>query len=159
MESAKDIQAEAREALEAAETGSAGLAQELKTPRGYDEAIGACVAVVVAALAIMWELETAWSLVMFSAAIAVTGIVGYRQVRRFRDQNGVWITGWRGGGETRWSIAMYVVGVEVAAVGAIVAATQRLWWLVGLASVAAGAVFVLTSRDWMRRYRKEQGAA
>ncbi|MEI2701590.1 MAG: hypothetical protein V9E83_04210 [Baekduia sp.] len=140
--------------LHEAEDAARRLATELTLPRGYDETIGAGLACVVAAGAIQGAVDKPWTTVLLALALVVFIAATARQVHRFRELNGVWISGLRPGATHRATLlGMLVYAGTVAC--AMLAADRGWWPLVAALAIAAGVGYIAVSRWWMRLYREE----
>jgi len=144
--------------LEDAERARAALATRLELPRGYDATIAVGLAAVVAAGAIdVGTGDAVWGKVLVAVVLFAFAVAGSRQVHRFRELNGVWISGLRRGATipaTLAALAIYVAAVF----GAAAAADAGLWGVVALIAIGCGAGYWLASRWWMRLYCREHGA-
>ena len=148
---------EGLEVLHEAERDRAALVADLKVPRGYDAAMAGALSSLIVASAIDMASDAAWAKGLFAVAIIGLFATASRQVHRFRQLNGVWVSGMRRGATVPAMVASLAIYVA-AVIGAMGAGAERLWWLVVLIAVAAGGGFILASRWWMRLYRGEQGA-
>ncbi len=145
------------ESVKQADQAAAGLAGELVVPRGYDAAMAAALAVVIVMGAVNSRYQTGLTLVLFGISIAALFGAAAWAIRRFKEVNGVWVSGFRRGTTVPASIGAglaYLLGLS-AAMGA---AAEGWWWLVGLIALAAAAGYVAASRWWMRLYRREKGS-
>ena len=143
--------------LEDAERERAAFATNMRVPAGYDATVAVALGAIVVATAIGFASDAVVANVL-SIAVPLLFLVAVGwQMRRFREMNGVWLSGWRRGSTLRATlvaVGIYTVGV----VGAVVAGDAGDWWLVGLIAAVVGVGYLLASRWWMRLYRAEYGA-
>ena len=156
-ERVKPAATEAAAWLNDAEASRAALARGIKTPSWFFTSIGAAIAAQIATTAVGLADPSLWTLAALAAGIAVLVAVAGVQLARFRQLNGIWLSGLLSrvvlGTETLASVAY-----AVAAAGAIVAAFYAQWWLVITWSIIGGAAYALSGRRWLRAYRAEPAA-
>lgn len=140
--------------LDDAEQSRSHLVDEMVLPRHYHAWIGGAVAFQIATTAIGLALDESWSPFLILAGALVFGMVAGAQVQRFRQQNGVWVSGF---------VSRAVLGTAVTAslgyaaglASAVAAAFADLWWLAVLCGVGGGVAYALAGRRWWRRYRQD----
>jgi len=132
----------------------AALARQLTVPAWYDEGLAVAVTALVVGVSTTLNGRTPGGLLLFLGAASMMGW----QVRRFREHNGMWVSGLRGGATVASTVAA-AVAIIAAMAGATAAGQRGWWWLAVVIAVAGAAVYWLASKRWMVRYRRETGAS
>lgn len=139
---------DAAAALADAEAARARLAAGVVVPPRFFVALGAVVAVQIAAAAVGIGTEEplllVGGLVVFAAAAALLLV-------HFRRQTGVWL----GGFTSRVVLGTSVLASTaeaLALVASVWAAFESAWWLVAVCSLAGGAGYALAGIRWLRTY-------
>ena len=140
--------------LDDAERSRADLVGEMLLPPHYHLWIGAAVAVQSAATAFGLVMDEPWGIVLILAGALAFGMVAGAQVQRFKQRNGVWVSGF---------VSRAVLGTAVTAslgyaaglASAVAAAFAGLWWLVVLCAIGGGVAYALAGRRWWRKYRQD----
>ncbi len=140
--------------LDDAERSRTTMVGELALPPHYHLWIGSAVAVQIATAAVGVAVMEPWALVLLLGGALAFGLVAGLQIKRFRQLNGVWVSGF---------VSRAVLGSAVTAslgyaaglASALTAAFAGLWWLVGLCAVGGGVAYALAGRRWWRRYTQD----
>lgn len=144
----------AADALADAERTRRDFAAGVVLPAGYDYAMGTAIAVQVTTAAVGLTLDGAAAAVTVLGGVALFTVVAAIQLLRFRRANGVWLGGFASkvvlGTATTASLA-YAASLF----GALAAASQELWWLVGVLAIAGAVGYVISGRQWLHRYRND----
>jgi hypothetical protein len=138
--------------LAAAEQSRARLVADIALPAGYETAMGIAIAVQIAAAAVGLTVDEAWAGPLVLLGVAVFVGVAAVQLARFRALNGVWLGGFASH-VVLGTAAAASVAYAAALFGALAAASQEQWWLIGLLSIAGAVGYVASGRRWMDRYR------
>lgn len=146
------------DALRDLDMARSDFAGSLVVPRGYDTTAGAAAGVLVAAIGLMTSTGSSMRTAIGSLlAVTAFAALGW-SVQRFKMLNGAWVSGWRSGDTTPLTVAGAVLTMALMAI-ALVAATTRDWWWVGLVLAPVQMIaFIVVSRRWMVIYRREHGA-
>jgi hypothetical protein len=143
---------DARDDLEAADRARERLSGHLELPRGLHPALGLAVAVQIATAGVGLAERTAVGVGLMVAGLVVFAAVAGWFLHRFRQLNGVRVSGLAGRVVLGTGITSSVAYV-VAMTGATWAASSSQWALVGVAAVAGGAGWVLGASQWWAAYR------
>ena len=135
------------------ERAQRGVAQRIEVPAWYDAALAGAVAVLVVGAALTNRRPAILGVLLVLASAAVIGW----QMRRFREHNGVWVSGFRAGSTVVATVAAMIV-VIAAVIGASAAADRGAWWLVVVLAAVAAGLYWMASKWWMAQYRQERGA-
>lgn len=140
------------------------MSDQIHVPPGSDEAVGAVFGLLVLTTAWLTSGSGALPVVTWLISVALLFGVSYWRQHRFRELNGVWLSGpvWASGrtpgkGATSAKLVL-VVGYVALLLAALAAADAGLWLAVALCAVASAAVVAGASELWMRLYRKERSA-
>lgn len=131
---------------------------------GSDEAVGAVFGLLVLTTAWLTSGSGALPVVTWLISVALLFGVSYWQQNRFREANGVWLSGpvWASGRtpvRQGYRVKLLLIAGYVALLLAAVSAAEAdLRLLVLLCAVASSAVVIVASKWWMRLYRAEHGA-
>jgi hypothetical protein len=140
--------------LSDAERSRSDLVGEMSLPPRYHAWIGSAVAVQTATTAIGATVDEPWAFAVLVAGVLVFVVVAGLEVRRFRQRNGDWVSGFVSRavlGSTVTASLAYAGGLATA----IGAGLAELWWLVPLCAAAGGVAYALAGRRWWRRYRQD----
>jgi hypothetical protein len=140
--------------LDDAERSRSVLVGEMELPPHYHLWIGSAVAVQSAATAIGLVADAPWGIVLILAGALAFGMVAGAQVQRFRQRNGVWVSGFVSRA-VLGTAATASLGYAAGLATAVAAAFAGLWWLVGLCAAGGGIAYALAGRRWWRRYRQD----
>lgn len=134
------------------------VAGSLVVPRGYDLTAGTASALNVAAVGLVLGGDPRWRVVVGVVLLAMSLTALGWAVRRFRDANGAWVSGWRAGRTMPTTVAGSAVQVVLGFAAATAAIAAGWWWLGIVLAPVQLVVFVVVSRRWMTVYRTEHGA-
>ncbi len=140
--------------LARAEAMRAHLADALRLPSWFHEAIGAALALQIGttAYALADPAPGISGVVALVVGLAVFAGVAGVQLLRFRRLNGVWVRGLAGRvvlGTSTASSLVYAASMSVA----VWASMSGQWWLVVGASLAGGVGYAWSGRRWWASYR------
>ena len=132
------------------------VVRDIVCPPGFEAVAATAAGLNVAGVGLLLGGTVAMQVIGLVFVLVGAAAVGW-SARRFRDANGVWVSGYRRGG-TR-PTTMVFGAVQVLAISATAAAALALgWWWVGIALAPLLMVaFVVVNRRWMRLYRAEVG--
>jgi membrane protein implicated in regulation of membrane protease activity len=140
--------------LDDAERSRSDLVGEMTLPPRYHAWIGSAVAVQSAATAVGLAVDEPWGIAVVLAGARAFGLVAGVQVRRFRQRNGVWVSGFVSRA-VLGTAGLASLGYTAGVVSAVFAAFAGLWWLAGLCAVGGGVAYALAGRRWWRKYRQD----
>jgi hypothetical protein len=150
-----DRDAAARDLLSVEDTRRE-TARDVECPPGYEAAAATSAGLNVAGVGMLLSDPVPLQVVGLVLVLAGAAGVG-ASIRRFRDVNGMWVSGY-GPGPGR-STALVFAAVQVLVLTATIVATVALgWWWVGLVlALPLMAVFVAVNRRWLRVFRAANG--
>jgi hypothetical protein len=148
---------EASSALLDAGSARDELADGLLLPPWFHTSIGLAIVVQIVTLAVGVAEQSTAGIWLAVSGLAPFVLVAAVQLVRFRRLNGVWVGGLASrvvlGGDPAASTAhLLAMG------GAVWAAFEARWWLVGLCAIAGGVGYALSGVRWMRTYRGDPAA-
>lgn len=157
METSPDSNDAASDLASIEETQRA-VAGSLVVPRGYDLTAGAASGLNVAAVGLVFGGAPVWRTAAGVVLLVLAVVALGWSVRRFRDANGAWVSGFRRGRTVRVTLAASVIQAVLGFAAAMAAVAADWWWLGIVLAPVQVAAFVVTSRRWMTLYRAEHGA-
>jgi hypothetical protein len=145
---------DAAAALAALERSRRDVAGAVVLPAGYEIAMAAAIAVQIALAAVALAQRGPAVPLLIGGGLLVFAAMAAIQLVRFRAANGLWLGAFASRavlGTAPEASQAYVVALG----GALVAGTQRLWWIVAALALAGAVGYVAGGRRWLGRYRED----